>query len=99
MKRESVHFRKLKNEQELIFFRKFDVPAAKRVCCALLEIAASNAVHILICRKTLKTASESVGRQNLQKHLVSSIMQRLTISVKFYQTSQSVAKRFFHKHS
>ena len=49
------------------FFRKYIVPAAKRVGADLLEFAASEIAEVVSGRKNFKTAAKSMGRQILGK--------------------------------
>ena len=51
------------------FLRKYIVPAAKRVCVELLELAVPEIAEVVSGSKNIKTASKSVGRQTLRKQL------------------------------
>ena len=50
-------------------FRKYIVPAAKRVGADLLEFAVPEIAEVVSGRKNFKTAGKSVGRQTLRKQL------------------------------
>ena len=54
---------------EILFLRKYIVPAAKRVVAELLEFAVSENVDAVSVRKYFKTAAKSVERQTLWKQL------------------------------
>ena len=58
------------------FFRKYIVPAAKRVGADLLEFAVSKIAWVVSGRKNIKTAAKSVGRQTLTKQLGSGSWKR-----------------------
>ena len=51
------------------FFRKYVVPAAKRVGADLLEFAVPEIAEVVSGRKNFKTAAKSVGKQTLKKQL------------------------------
>ena len=51
------------------FFRKYIVPAAKRVGADLLEFAVPKSAEVVSGRKNFKTAAKSVGRQTVRKQL------------------------------
>ena len=51
------------------FWRKYVVPAAKRVGADLLEIAAPELAEVVSRRRNFKTAAKSVGKQSLRKRL------------------------------
>ena len=56
--------------------RKYIVPAAKRVGADLLEFAVPENAEVVSCRKNIKTAAKSVGRQTLRKQLGSGSRKR-----------------------
>ena len=58
------------------FFRKYIVPAAKRVGAELLEFSVPEIAEVVSGRKKIKTASKSVGRQTLRKQLGSGSRKR-----------------------
>ena len=49
------------------FFRKYIVPAARRVGAVLLEFAVPEKVDVVRGEKNFKTAAKNVGRQTLRK--------------------------------
>ena len=51
------------------FLDKYIVLAAKRVGADLLEFAVPEIAEVVSCRKNIKTAAKSVGRQTLRKQL------------------------------
>ena len=51
------------------FWRKFIVPAAKRVDADLLEFAVPKIAEVVSGGKKFKTAAKSMGRQTLRKQL------------------------------
>ena len=48
------------------FMRKYVVPAAKRIGADMLEFAAPEIGEVISCRKSLKSAAKSVGKQTLK---------------------------------
>ena len=58
------------------FFRKYVVPAAKRVGADLLEFAVPEIAEVVSGRKNCKTAAKSVERQTLRKQLGSGSRKR-----------------------
>ena len=59
------------------FFRKYIVPAAKRVGADLLEFAVPDIAEVVIGRKNFKTAAKSVGKQTLENKRVKGAGKRL----------------------
>ena len=51
------------------FFRKYVVPAAKRIGADILEFAAPETGEVFSGRKSVKTAVKSVGKKTLKKPL------------------------------
>ena len=85
------------------FLLNFIVPAAKLIGADLLEFANPEIADVVSGRKSFKTAARIVGRKTLRKELGNSIKKKNasgfnpTKSAK--QNRQSIAKRFFCKHS
>ena len=52
---------------DIPFFKKYIVPAAKRVGAVLLEFAVPEVADVVSGKKKFKTAAISVGRQMLRK--------------------------------
>ena len=53
----------------ILFWRKYIVPAARRVGADLLEFAVPEVADVVSGRKDFKTFARSVGRQTLRKQL------------------------------
>ena len=51
------------------FLRRYVVPAAKRIGADMLEFAVPEIGEVISGRKSLKTATKSVGKQSLRKQL------------------------------
>ena len=51
------------------FFRKYMVPAAKRMGADLLEFAVAEVADVVSGKKNFRTAAKSAGRQTLRKQL------------------------------
>ena len=73
------------------FLRKYVVPAAKRIGADTLEFAASEIGEFISCRKSFKSAANSVGKQTLKKQLGSGKKPNRTVPTKC--TKQSSCSR------
>ena len=88
-------------ENRISILRKFIVPAAKLVGFDFLDNAASEIAEFVGCRKNIKTAAKSVGRQTLCKQLCGGSKKEPQEEAfrDNLQTNQLVAKTRFAKHS
>ena len=63
------HLLKVLGERQFLLFKKFIVPAARRVGADLLEYAVPEMAEIISGKKYLKSAAPSVGKKTLRKQL------------------------------
>ena len=76
---------------EILFLRKYVVPAAKRIGADMLEFAAPEIGEVFSGRKSFQTAAKSVGKKTLRKQMGSGSKQRRFIPTK--STKQSSRSR------
>ena len=78
------------------FWRKYIIPAAKRVGADLLEFAVPEVADVVSGKKNFKTAVKNVGRQTLRKQLAGGT-QKKSIRVKKLKRSSRSRRDIFTK--
>ena len=76
------------------FWRKNIVSASKRVGADFLEFTVPEVADVVSGKKNFKTASKSVGRQTLRKHLGGG-KQKRSIVVKLFKRSSRSRRHIF----